>query len=222
MRVVGPAWPSTQALVAALAEVGEPGTVLRWGTEAMSAVQQLTALHNASAGKGWSSPEFTTDLTAAQIWVREGATVLGRKLHHTQGRDIVLPASPRWRRRELWVKFVPSASEYRQHIWKGRAIRVGKKVYNVPNETTPSLPIRSRLRGWTIDYGQSPTPDALRDLVRTAAKQSVEAVGYPGGAVDLLVTEGGGVVVLEVNKAPSLRDQATLDAYVRAITKHGV
>jgi len=39
-------------------------------------------------------------------------------------------------------------------------------------------------------------------------------------AVDLIVGTDGQVYVLEVNAAPSLRDDNTLAAYVKAIRKH--
>ena len=58
--------------------------------------------------------------------------------------------------------------------------------------------------------------------VRTAAKSAVEALGYPWGAVDLLVwpkpgkpEEAGRVVVLEVNSMPGLSSPSVVDAWVR-------
>lgn len=112
---------------------------------------------------------------------------------------------------------LPSVAEYRQHVWSGKCIRVGKKV-QVAEPTRVQL-VRSRLNGFHIDYGfQSPTPE-FKESIRTLAKQACGSLGYTGGAVDILEVQPGEFAVLEVNSAPSLRDENTLGAYVEAIKK---
>ena len=48
----------------------------------------------------------------------------------------------------------------------------------------------------------------------------MESLGYLYGAVDLLVTPDGRVVVLEVNRLPAIRDSYTLGRYVEAIRRY--
>lgn len=119
-----------------------------------------------------------------------------------------------WEGRELWTKFVLSIREFRQHVFAGKAIRVGEKT-QVEAPTRRQL-VRSRKNGWHITYPPpSPTPPDLREI----AKLAVSALGYLVGAVDILQREDGRLVVLEVNSAPSVRDPATLGAYVEAVKR---
>lgn len=232
MKVTGPAWPSTAALRAALASVEGPD--LAWGQGGKNGYAQLQAFTTA----GLPCPVFTANKATAIEWVRAGKAVFGRRLHHTQGSDIIGPGyraarqiklrtgrtklSPeRWNQaflsRDFWVQVIPSVAEYRQHVWNGRCIRVGKKVQS--GETWRKQLVRSRNNGWHLDYGfKSSSPD-FTEKIRALAKQAVEACGYPGGAVDILEGPDGKLYVLEVNSAPALTDVNTLGAYVKAITR---
>lgn len=253
MKVTGPAWPSTAALAQALADV-KSDKVIHWGSGGKNGLQQLQAFKAA----GVACPVFTTSLQEAKEWARGGARVFGRRLHHTQGNDIVgagykapqggrsmperkiwittkrgnrvqriVPGvatrgtpekfNPDWTRRDFWVKVIDSVNEYRQHIWDGRAIRIGKKVE--AGEHRRIQPVRSRNNGWHIDYGFKPTSDAFTESIRGLAKAAVAALGYAGGAVDILEGRDGKLYVLEVNSAPALTDANTLGAYVEAIKK---
>lgn len=252
MNVIGPDWPSTAALKAALATL--PGPDLRWGAGGADATTQLQAFTKANI----PCPEFTTSLDQAKQWVRAGIRTFGRRLHHTQGSDIIGPGYKpgragtantqrlRWittrkgnrvqrlrtlrgtmgraekfnsefTRRDFWVKVIDSVAEYRQHIWDGHAIRVGKKVQS--EKPWRKQPVRSRSNGWTIDYGWKSPSEDFTSRIRALAKAAVAAVGYIGGAVDILEGRDGKLYVLEVNSAPSLRDENTLGVYVQAITR---
>lgn len=91
----------------------------------------------------------------------------------------------------------------------------GKKVWVGEGEPQGLAKfVRSRRNGWHLEHKSEPPKG-----VRTAAKTAVKALGYDFGAVDLLVREGGEVVVLEVNSAPALRDDYTWTAYTNAIRK---
>jgi hypothetical protein len=256
MRVTGPDWPSTASLRLALRDV-ESDKVVRWGVGGADGLQQLIAFREA----GIRCPEFTTSLDEAREWVRAGHRVFGRRLHHTQGSDIIgpgyraalrgiprrevlrwittrkgnhvqrlrwvqgVPSRPEafnrhWEERDFWVKVLPSIAEYRQHVWDGKCIRVGKKVESGNHPRVQ--PVRSRLNGWHIDYGFQCPSEEFKTSIRTLAKQACEAVGYVGGAVDILEVQPGQFAALEVNSAPSLRDENTLQAYVEAIKKWAV
>lgn len=226
MQVIGPAWPSTAALKAALKDL-ETTQVLHWGSGGKNGLEQLKAFRLA----GLACPEFTADIREAQAWTRSGVRTFGRRLHHTQGSDIVGAGykllhqrgkaqerfNPNWLHRDFWVKVIDSVAEYRQHVWDGRAIRIGKKVQVDPPHRIQ--PVRSRNNGWHIDYGYKPSSAEFIERIRTLTKGAVACLGYPGGAVDILEGRDNQLYVLEVNSAPSLRDANTLGAYVRAITK---
>lgn len=225
MRVVGPDWESTSRLADALS--GVPGSTLAWGTNSLNGLDQLARFTAA----GVLCPDWTEDMADASAEVKAGNMVLGRSLRHTQGKDISLPTMRGWAQSEFYVKYIPSLVEYRQHVWDGKCIRVGQKVFTglEDNDTRKHLIsdaglwrgvfVRSRRNGWTIDYGARVEAKPVRKLVRATATAAVSALGYPGGAVDMVIRQAdGAVVVLEVNKAPSLRDDNTLAAYVRAIT----
>lgn len=122
-----------------------------------------------------------------------------------------------WCSRDFWVKVIPSVNEYRQHVWNAKAIRVGKKVKS--DESWRIQPVRSRNNGWHIDYGFQSESEEFKTKIRELAKRAVAAVDYVGGAVDILEGSDGQLYVLEVNSAPSLKDENTLRVYVEAITK---
>jgi len=219
MKVLGPNWPSTQRLKTALVDIVSTKT-LRWGLDSIGATAQLFAFNQHNT----LSPTWTQDPDLAKQWVQQhGKIVFGRKHHHTQGTDIqpsyiysrrgVKTWNPKWLRSDFWTTFYESINEYRQHIFNGLAIRSGKKISTSP--PTRNLLVRSRRNGWTLDYGEFPRPTNLHKI----SKLAVEACGYLMGAVDILELPDHKLLVLEVNSAPSLRDDATLAAYVRAIKK---
>jgi hypothetical protein len=189
--------------------------VFRWGAaRRLNALEQLTAMREA----GLLVPDHTTDIREAWGWVKEGALVFGRKLYHSQGRDIVGPGPRadrpirRWRESEWWSKVVPDVvEEWRIHVFDGKSIARGKKV-----QTGPSIRkqlVRNRANGWSMIHTERPS-DALRE----AAKGAVNACGYEYGGVDLFVRGDGSVGVFEVNTAVGL-DDYTASAYARAVVR---
>src|SRR5579872_2850983 len=87
MRVTGPDWESTRQLTEALLVV-ESDKVINWGQGEKNGLQQLQVFKQSNI----SCPVFTNSLEVAKGWVKDNhLEVWGRKLHHTQGLDIVLP-----------------------------------------------------------------------------------------------------------------------------------
>jgi hypothetical protein len=209
MKVTGPDWPSTRALREALREV--EGREIHWGGGGKNGLEQLQAFMEADV----PCPLFTTSLEGAKEFVREGKEVWGRKLHHSQGTDIVGVGHPRWKRSDYWVVKIPVSREFRQHVVDGRAIRRGMKVQ--VGEETRKLEVRSRRNNWHISYGEFEAPAGLRGV----AKRAVEALGYTFGAVDVVEGGDGRLYVLEVNSAPATTDVGTLKAYVEAFKRRG-
>lgn len=166
------------------------------------------------------TPRFTTERFEAEEWWESGSTVIGRRANHTQGRDIRFcdrvrqRGHRRWYNSDYFVEWLPSVSEWRFHIFNGKSIARGKKVYTLDGPE-PEQPIRSRKFGYKMVHDQVP-PKGLRKL----AKRSVEALGYQFGAVDVLELQDGSGCVLEVNSRPGLRSELVLNAYEKAIRRY--
>lgn len=152
------------------------------------------------------------------VWIR---TRKGAHVQRMRNRRVLVGGgeelekwNKKWLASEFWVQFVPSTREFRQHIFAGKAIRVGEKIEAGPHPRKQL--VRARKNGWNIHYPPTtPVPEGLREV----AKKAVESVGYLFGAVDILLGKDGKLYVLEVNSAPSMRDGETLRAYVEAIKK---
>jgi len=218
MRVVGPeGWESTARLQEAVKDL--PGEkVLYYGTkDRVDGLEQLRRFQ----GAGLGVPVFTESVLDATELEMNGVSMWGRRRVHSHGVDIQgfgtrpsgLPRR-RWALSEFWVQAIPARREFRQHVFNGRCIRVGEKVQTRPQ--VRKLPVRSRGNGWTLQYPPNPpAPPGIRDV----AKQALAAVGYLFGAVDILEGQDGRLYVLEVNSAPSLRDNQTLAVYVKEIKR---
>lgn len=216
ITINGPDWPSLRALRAELAHAPEFGSY-PYGALKHDSIEQLTLLRDA----GVQVPEFTASLPEAENWLIDEAIVFGRRLRHSQGRDIRIQTlnTSRIERSQWFSKFIPSTAEWRIHIFEGKSIARAKKYFsgevtlNNPSGQVPAIPIRSRRLGWLMSHKDDP-PKGMRSI----AKNSVAALGYRHGAVDILFTDAGKFVVLEVNLLPAM-DNYTRAAYVAAIRK---
>lgn len=215
IQVVGPDWPSTARLRERLAASQATG-IVRWGG-GQDKLEQLKMLAEA----GVPCVEASSDRREVIKKVWDGEMWWGRMRKHSQGTDIQLPwrkgrvggeLRAKWLASEYWVKFVPSVAEWRIHIVDGRSVARGMKVQS--QAATRVALVRSRRNGWHMAHGPKPS-----DEMRAVAKRACKATGLDVGAVDLLVKEDGGVVVLEVNTACALLDDYTLEAYARAFER---
>ena len=198
------------ALIRQLAQQVPDTVVLRWGgpriagavngqAQLVSGLAQLEKLHAA----GVRVPEYTRECPIGPGW-------FGRRNNHTQGRDIRVQRERGYPASDYWTKIIEDVlSEWRIHVLHRRVIARGTKHYVGAGE--PGI-IRSRRLGWHIRHDVEPPRG-----VRNAGRAACAALGYDLGAVDLLVTSTG-VVVLEVNSRPALRDPYTLTQYTNALS----
>lgn len=146
--------------------------------------------------------------------------LLGRKLFHTQGKDITYPGQKAFLESDYWLEFIPNIiREWRFHIVGGKSIQRQLKVPSEELKAKPWKFFRNRSTGWVFTRqteSLSKIPE-LRDL----AKKAVTALNYDFGAVDLVETGEGNIFLLEVNKAPGL-DELSASKYAEALIKLGM
>lgn len=185
------------------------------------------------------TPHHTNQFLQAQEWATLGTgSVWGRTNQHTQGRDIVTPASPKWANRDYWVKQIPAdmiAAEWRLHVFAGKSIARGQKTQVEQIARKLAMWVRSRRNGWRLIHTNTPPKGA-----KHFAKRATDVLGYLWGAVDMLelkpetknqwadyITNADLLhknlekqmrpfVVLEVNQMPGM-DNYTQRQYVTAI-----
>jgi len=218
ITVAGPNWTVTRNLQERLKNVPENGRFV-FGVAKCNKLEQLQKMQENRV----RCVPFTNLLTVAREWVKDGKVVLGRTLDHTQGKDIVVNKVKKTTR-AYWTEFVPSLEEWRIHIFDGKSIARGKKVFTREQPfmngghtgTLDGILIRNRANDYRMVHNVEP-PRGMREI----ARQAVAAVGEEFGAVDILMEGAGKFRVLEVNKAPAM-DNYTLEAYVRAIRRRFV
>lgn len=134
-------------------------------------------------------------------------TWLGRSFRHVGGNDLLtIPEAP-----DYFSKKEEIVEEFRVHSFLGKSIKAGVKVVR-EGVDAPNPWIRSLNGGWRIRYDGFESRKEMREVAAAAVK----ALGLDFGAVDLGRLRGGGLIVLEVNKAPGLGD-GTVNTYARAI-----
>lgn len=155
---------------------------------------------------------------AVPVPARNTGEWVGRMNNHIGGNDLLTPpATPDYYSRKLAF-----THEYRVHSFDGRSIRAGRKQlrdgYQVPGTNgngTPASPwIRSFDGGWRIVYDGFESTRPMRELAAAACA----ALGLVFGAVDIGQLADGGLVVLEVNRAPGLEGNS-LTSYATALTR---
>lgn len=129
---------------------------------------------------------------------------LARKLHHTRGKDILLclqnkdvERAIRWGKDYL-SKYVPTAREYRVHVFNGEIIRVSQKVLMSRHDYVPYL------RNDDNNHTYRNPRIELREQDIAAAKKAVATLGLDFAAIDLIVGDDDLPYVLEANTGPSL------------------
>ncbi len=158
-------------------------------------------------------PEFTESLVEASRWLAEGCTVVERHtLTGHSGQGIRMVSEGELQQAPLYVKYIKKAAEYRVHVAFGEVIHVQQKVVR-KGEQPKDWKVRNLENGFIF---QSEGVE-LAEAGKEAAITAVKALGLDFGAVDLI---WNGVhksfYVLEINTAPGLGNQSTLNAYVNA------
>jgi hypothetical protein len=187
-----------------------------WGAVS-TAVNKLKAFQIFKE-KNVPTPDWTSDRTKAEEWVRAGRVVFCRtKLSAMEGKGIVIATTPEAViPAPLYTRLFPKNKEYRVHVFKGEVIDYVQKKLAADAPENRSKYIRNTANGWIFARSGIALPEA----VSVAAKQAVEALKLDFGAVDLAISAEGRVAVFEVNTAPGI-EGTTIEKYTEAITKYG-
>lgn len=145
--------------------------------------------------------------------------VLGRQDHHTRGTDIVLCmqaadlATARQAGCTHFTQYIPTAREFRVHVFGREVIKISEKLLTDPTTRVPH--IRNVDHGYTFRRLR-PIMPTVRQQIDFVAIAAVEALGLDFGAVDVVLGDDGFSRVLEVNTGPSLAENS-LGVYARKL-----
>ena len=140
----------------------------------------------------------TVELLDSEEWIH-------RRFEHVDGDDLLKP----YAESGFWVKKEALAAEYRVHIFDGLSIRAGVKVPFRENAHPWIHPFHA---GWRINCDNFHSTE----LMRTVAKDAVQALHLQFGAVDVGERKDGSYLVLEVNRSPGIENENTMKTYADA------
>ncbi len=131
----------------------------------------------------------------------------------------VTEANVELRQAPLYTRGVTNAGEYRVHVFDGDVILYQKKSRRVDEVTGEVVTaegadadVRNLASNWIYRTGNLKRLERVEQLAISA----VNALGLDFGAVDIIMDENGDVYILEINCAPGLVNQDTVDAYAEA------
>lgn len=164
--------------------------------------------------KGVSHVPYTLDKKVADLWVKDGKTVLARVKPAAQGGAgiVVLNEKPDTLA-PLYTMYIKKKAEYRVHVAFGKVIHVQEKKKK--NGVLHNL-IQSHDNGFVFGKPSGVVPH----LVQDCGLGAVSALGLDFGAADVIWNEHQGkAFVLEVNTAPGL-SLTTAVKYAQAFKEH--
>lgn len=164
---------------------------------------------------GVSIPDFTSNKTEAEEWIKAGHTVFARQeISSSGGKGIVICSELPLVDAPLYVKYIKKYQEFRVHVFNGEVIDVQEKRRKSTVEA-PNDFIRNHDNGWVFCRQSIYEPAGLRETSINAVK----AMGLLFGAVDIIYNRYyNQVYVLEINTAPGLTD-TTAHKYADSILK---
>ena len=188
---------------------------------AVSKLRTLTKLKEA----GVPCLEFGTNAQALRAAHPEQILVARTLTASTGGKGIVIirPNAP-ITAAPLYTVYARKRAEYRVHVVtnpNGEAsyfIQQKRKKEGVEQTEDQKL-IRSHANGWTFAVNNLTLTSAERPVIQSLALAAVKAVGLDFGAVDIVQRVNGNFLVCEINTAPGLEGESTLNFYRDAIPK---
>ncbi len=158
-------------------------------------------------------PEFTVsrDEAANKDWERVYCreTVYG---HSGDGITVInrgdeLPRCP------LYVEGLNIRHEYRVHVVNGY-IKIQKKARL--DAESPNMDVRNLEGGWTY-INEFTLGSSGRQTLTHLGSKTLDVIGLDFGAVDIVKTEDGEWIILEVNTAPGVTSPSNIEFYAKAL-----
>lgn len=205
---------------------GHIDTLIRWGSSKLVGkpvhiINNAKSIDLASNKLAALKALKAADISVPKVMETEAAVelddfpVLGRKVHHVGGNDIVLcmqkydlPLSKE-AGAKYWTKYIPTAIEYRVHVFKDTVIKTSQKVLQDKHLAKDPF-IRNFDEGYVFKVSTTKLPNSVKGMCIDA----VDALGLTFGAVDVVLSDKGKHYILEVNTAPGLQTDSSLEAYV--------
>lgn len=106
---------------------------------------------------------------------------------------------------DFYSEYIPTKLEYRVHVVDGEIVKVSQKVLENPEDYDPF--VRNYETGYVFKNPRTRHPGL------TQAITAVNALDLDIGAVDLVIGEDDRPYVLEVNTAPALQENVSLEVY---------
>ena len=116
---------------------------------------------------------------------------------------------------KLWVEYIKKFQEYRVHVIDGKAVLVAQK--RKVKEEEADFKIRNHQNGWiyAVNDIEEPHPSVLEESVK-----AVKALKLDFGSVDVIwSSHKNQAFVLEVNTAPGLAGETTINKFYEGISK---
>lgn len=190
--------------------------LIRWGSRKPVKKEQIGKVINSAKSLANAADKalalklmLESGVPIPDMWsnpVNAQTPCLGRKDHHSHGKDIILCLQVADVKRSAvkgcthWTKYVPVKIELRIHVYAGQIIKISEKVLEDESKYVPWMRNADGGHVFKSPITLTKTPMAAK----LAAVEAVDCLGLDFGAVDLLISDDNKVFVLEVNAAPSL------------------
>lgn len=206
-------WGNTQEFTARTARVlNKPSAV-------QNAVNKLTTFRMLEVA-GVNIPSFQTEPPTAQqrrntIWLAR-QTLTGSA---GEGIVVIRPDDALPQQAQMYVKYIKKLVELRLHVVGDKVILVTQKRKrdDVEQDANQKL-IRSYDNGW-VHVVHDQTVEITEEM-HIQALNAVQALDLDFGAVDMVIDKDTNVpYVLEVNTAPGISGESTIEAYKTAFTE---
>jgi len=205
--------------------------LIRWGAPAKVAKKPTKVLNRADAIQAASNKREALEAMrragikvpyiykdplkpAAGDEVPVSYPLLGRKDKHVGANDIILCLQGRDVERAKaagcthFSRYIPTKAEYRVHVFGDNIIKVSQKIL-----TEPDLALQPWIRNLGAGYTFRQSETRLSGAARGMAIDAVAALGLTFGAVDIIIGDDDQPYILEVNTAPGLQTDTSLEAY---------
>lgn len=185
--------------------------------EALNNAANKRTAFNVMSRAGISTVPFTTERGVATEWANNGDVVYARTtLNGHSGEGIVVCDERNMVDAPLYTKGITGQRrEWRVHVFNGSITHVQVKRRRNGYQDDPNYreDVRNHSTGWIYATENiNPSQAVLRNAV-----DAVAALGLDFGAVDI-ISRRDEAWVLEVNTAPGLQADTTMEAFVNAVS----